>query len=69
VCTTMAHILFINTFTHSLLELHTYKASALPLELHLQSILRWLFFRWGLSNHWPRLTLNHDCSYHSLSSS
>jgi hypothetical protein len=30
---------------------HTCKADAVPLEPHLQSILLWLFWRWGLSKH------------------
>jgi hypothetical protein len=32
--------------------------SALLLEPHLQSILLWLFWRWGLPNYFPRLVLN-----------
>jgi hypothetical protein len=40
--------------------LHAHKAGALPLEPHLQSILLWLFWRWGLVNYSPRLALNHD---------
>jgi hypothetical protein len=34
------------------------KAGALLLEPHLQSILLWLFWRWGLLNYLPRLALN-----------
>jgi hypothetical protein len=37
------------------LGLCTWKAGALPLKPHLQSILLWLFWRWGLVNHLPRL--------------
>jgi hypothetical protein len=29
-----------------------------PLEPHLQSILFWLFWRWGLLSYLPRLVLN-----------
>jgi hypothetical protein len=35
--------------------LYTCKAGNLLLEPHLQSILRWLFWRWGLLNYLPRL--------------
>jgi hypothetical protein len=35
-----------------------YKAGALPLEPHLQPILLWLFWRWGLKNYLPGLTSN-----------
>jgi hypothetical protein len=34
------------------------KAGALPLEPHLQSILLWLFWRWGLRNYLPGLVSN-----------
>jgi hypothetical protein len=42
---------------------HTYKAGSckagtLPLKLYLQSILVWLFWRWGLENYLPRLALS-----------
>jgi hypothetical protein len=37
---------------------HICKASILLLEPHLQSVLLWLFRRWGLSNYLPRLALN-----------
>jgi hypothetical protein len=47
----------------------TCKAGSLPLEPVLQSILLWLFWRWGLENHLSRLTLNHDPSDLSLPSS
>jgi hypothetical protein len=40
--------------------LHGYKAGALPLETHLQSILLWLFWRWGFRNYLPGLVLNWD---------
>jgi hypothetical protein len=41
--------------------LHIFKASALLLEPHLQSILLWLFWRWGSrENYLPRLALNHN---------
>jgi hypothetical protein len=36
------------------------KAGALPPELLLQSILPWLFWRWGLENYLPRLASKHD---------
>jgi hypothetical protein len=36
----------------------TCKASVLLLEPHLQSILLWLFGRWGLKKYLPRLALN-----------
>jgi hypothetical protein len=37
-------------------ELYTCKVGILPLEPHFQSILLWLFWRWGLANYfsgWP----------------
>jgi hypothetical protein len=37
------------------------------LELHLQSILLWLFWRWILTDYLPRLALNHDPPDLSLS--
>jgi hypothetical protein len=40
--------------------LHTCKAVTLPLEPHLQSILLWLLWRWGLVNYLHRLASNHD---------
>jgi hypothetical protein len=48
--------------------LHACKAGALMLGPHLQSILFWLFWRWGLLNYFPRLALNHDPPYVSLPS-
>jgi hypothetical protein len=33
--------------------LHVCKAGALPFEPHLQPILLWLFWRWGLVNYLP----------------
>jgi hypothetical protein len=45
------------------------KAGALPLELHLQSILLWLFWRWGIWNCFPRLALNFDSPNFNLSTS
>jgi hypothetical protein len=33
--------------------LHTCKAGALALETHLQSILLWLFWKWGLTSYLP----------------
>jgi hypothetical protein len=36
----------------------TLKAVSLSLELHLQSILHWLFWRWGLLKSLPRLAWN-----------
>jgi hypothetical protein len=51
------------------LGLHTCKASALSLEPHLQSILLWLFWTWGLENYLPRLASNHDPTDISLPSS
>jgi hypothetical protein len=36
--------------------LHVYKAGALLLEPHLQSIFLWLFWRWGLAPYFPWLT-------------
>jgi hypothetical protein len=41
------------------LGLPTCKAGTLSLEPHLQSILLWLFCRWGLANYFPRLALNY----------
>jgi hypothetical protein len=41
-------------------ELCTCKAGALQFGPHLQSILLWLFWRWGFTNSLPRLALNHD---------
>jgi hypothetical protein len=35
--------------------LHACKAGFLPLEPHLQSILLWLFWRWGLVKYLPRI--------------
>jgi hypothetical protein len=35
--------------------LHAFKAGALPLELHVQFILLWLFWKWGLENYLPWL--------------
>jgi hypothetical protein len=32
-----------------------WKAGALPLEPHFQSILLWLFWRWGITKYLPRL--------------
>jgi hypothetical protein len=46
-----------------------HKAGALPLELHLQFILLWLFWRWGLVNFLPRLALNQDPANLSLPNS
>jgi hypothetical protein len=40
------------------LGLHACKAGTLPLEPHLQSILFWLFWRWGLVIYLSRLALN-----------
>jgi hypothetical protein len=37
-----------------------YKAGALLLEPHLQSILLWLFLSWGLENYLPALAWNCD---------
>jgi hypothetical protein len=34
------------------------QAVTLPLELHLQFILLWLFWRWGLANYLPSLASN-----------
>jgi hypothetical protein len=45
-------------------ELCTCKAS-LPLKPHFQSILLWLFWRWGLLNYLPRVAL--DCDPPNLS--
>jgi hypothetical protein len=42
--------------------LHACKADTLLLEPHLQSILLWLFWRWGLTNYLPGLALNHNPS-------
>jgi hypothetical protein len=36
------------------------KAGALPLKPHLQSIVLWLFWRWGLLNYLPGLASNHS---------
>jgi hypothetical protein len=50
----------------------TCKSGALPLEPHLQSILRWLFGRWGGGGLWsylPGLALNLDPPDLSLTSS
>jgi hypothetical protein len=44
-------------------------ASTLPLEPHLQSILLWLFWRWGLENYLHGLALNHDLLFLRLPSS
>jgi hypothetical protein len=41
-------------------ELDTCKTGTLPLDL--QSILLWLFWRWGLTNYFPGLTSKHDPS-------
>jgi hypothetical protein len=40
----------------------TCKAGTLWLESHLQSILLWLFWRWGLENCWPSLASNFNPS-------
>jgi hypothetical protein len=39
--------------------LHAYKSIALQLESYLQSILLWLFCRWGLKNYqgWPWIVI------------
>jgi hypothetical protein len=51
------------------LRLWACKAGALSLELHLQSILLWLFWRWGgLTNCLPALALNCNPLYFSLPS-
>jgi hypothetical protein len=49
--------------------LHAYKAGALLLEPHLQSILLWLFWKWSVTHHLPRLASNHNPPDLSLSSS
>jgi hypothetical protein len=36
------------------------------LELHLQFVLLWLFWRWGLLNYFPWLASNRDPPYLSL---
>jgi hypothetical protein len=43
-------------------ELCAHKAGTLPLEPLFQSILLWLFWRWGLANYLPRLALNYYSS-------
>jgi hypothetical protein len=50
-------------------EFHTDKAGALPLEPHLQFILLCLFWRLGLANYLPELTLHLDPSDLGLPSS
>jgi hypothetical protein len=50
------------------LGLHTCKADALLLEPYFQSILLWLFWRWGLVNYLP-MASNHDLPDLSLPSS
>jgi hypothetical protein len=46
------------------------KVGALSLETHLQSALVWLFWRWHLVKHLPRLASNHNHRPHlRLSSS
>jgi hypothetical protein len=40
--------------------LHACKGGPLLFELHPQSILFWLFWRWDLTYSLPRLALNHD---------
>jgi hypothetical protein len=45
------------------------KANAVPLDPHLQSILLWLYWRWGLENYLPGLASNLDLPDLSLSSS
>jgi hypothetical protein len=45
----------------------TCKAGTLLLELHLQLILLWLFWRWGLMNYLPGLASNHNPPNLSLS--
>jgi hypothetical protein len=47
----------------------TCKAAALALEPLLQSILLWLFWRWGLMNYLLGMALNQDPPYLSLPSS
>jgi hypothetical protein len=49
--------------------LHTSNTGALLLEPHLQSILLWLFLRWGLVSYLPELASNHDPPDFSLPSS
>jgi hypothetical protein len=39
-------------------EFHACKTGSLLFELYLQTILFWLFWRWGLLNYLPRLALN-----------
>jgi hypothetical protein len=41
-------------------QLSAHKAGTLLLEPHLQSILLWLFWRWGLANSLFGLTSNHN---------
>jgi hypothetical protein len=48
---------------------HNCKAVTLPLEPHLQSILLWLFWRWGFWNYLPGLALNRNPPDLSLPSS
>jgi hypothetical protein len=47
----------------------THKAVTLPLEPHLQFILLWLLWRWGLTHYLPALALNHNPPNLSLPSS
>jgi hypothetical protein len=47
--------------------LYAYKAGAIQLKPHLQSILLWLFWTWGLANYLPGL--NRDLPELSLPSS
>jgi hypothetical protein len=49
--------------------LHISKTGTLLLELHLQSIFLWLFWRWSLAIYLPWLGLHHDTPDLSLPSS
>jgi hypothetical protein len=48
---------------------HSSKVDALSPEPHIQSILMWLFSRWGLMNYLSRLASNHNSPDLSLPSS
>jgi hypothetical protein len=48
------------------LRASSYKAGVLPLETHLQPILRWLFGGWGLLKYLLGLAFNCDPSHLSL---
>jgi hypothetical protein len=55
-----ALLVFFFLVGHLNIGLHAYKAGTLLLEPHFQSILLWLFWRWGLVNYLPRLASNLD---------